>query len=151
VPTELIVTSTIDIDAPIATVWDLLTNPAQTPKYMFGCQALSDWAVGSPLRWQGVWEGKELTFVKGTIVQITSPTRLAYTTFDPNGTLADLPENYVTVTYTLSETDGKTQLTVTQGDFSTVGDGERRYAEASNNGEGWNPILVQIKALAEAA
>ena len=151
VTTELIVTNTIDIDAPTTTVWDMLTNPAQTPKYMFGCQALSDWTVGSPLRWQGIYEGNELIFVTGTVVGMAPPTYLAYTTFDPNGTLADLPENYVTVTYSLTEANGKTRLTVTQGDFATVGDGERRYAEASNNGEGWNPILVQIKALAEAA
>ncbi len=26
-----------------------------------------------------------------------------------------------------------------------VGDGERRYKESNNNGEGWNPILVKIK------
>ena len=29
-------------------------------------------------------------------------------------------------------------------------DGEKRYKEAFNNGEGWNPILVEIKKLVEA-
>lgn len=147
---DLTVTSTIAIDAPAVLVWDVLTDPEQTQKYMFGCEALSDWKPGSPLLWQGMWENREMVFVKGTIVAIDPTTLLAYTTFDPNSTLPDIPENYVTVTYRLIETNNQTRLTVTQGDFSFVADGERRYQEAHNNGEGWNPILVQVKAIAEA-
>jgi hypothetical protein len=30
-----------------------------------------------------------------------------------------------------------------------VADGQKRYEDSYNGGEGWNPILVQIKALAE--
>jgi hypothetical protein len=50
----------------------------------------------------------------------------------------------------LTENHGETMLKVSQGDYSTVAEGERRYKESYNNGEGWNPILVQIKALCEA-
>lgn len=146
----LIVRSSIKIHAPAAKVWDLLTNPEQTKKYMFGCGALSDWAVGSPLIWKGNFNGVELVAVKGTVTGIRPGEFLAYTTFDPNSTIPDVPENYVTVTYTLTETSGETLLEVTQGDFAGVADGQRRYEETYNNGEGWNPILVQIKALAEA-
>jgi uncharacterized protein YndB with AHSA1/START domain len=146
----LIVTSKIAIDAPVSTVWDILTNPEQTKKYMFGCETVSDWQPGSPLLWQGKWEGNDMVFVKGTIADIQPPSRLAYTTIDPNNpAIADAPENYLTVTYTLTNENGQTMLTVTQGDYSTVADGERRYQEAWNNGEGWNPILVEIKKIAE--
>ncbi|HKR03868.1 MAG TPA: SRPBCC domain-containing protein, partial [Bacteroidia bacterium] len=62
----------------------------------------------------------------------------------------DVPENYLTVTYSLSEKNGQTIFTVTQGNYATVADGERRYNEAYNGGEGWNPILEQIKKLVEA-
>jgi hypothetical protein len=64
--------------------------------------------------------------------------------------LADVPENYLTVTYDLVKEVGGTKLTVTQGDYTKVGDGDRRYAESYNNGEGWNPILKSIKSLVEA-
>jgi hypothetical protein len=50
----------------------------------------------------------------------------------------------------LSEENSQTALTVTQGDYAGVADGERRYQEAYNGGEGWNPILIEIKKLAEA-
>jgi hypothetical protein len=42
-------------------------------------------------------------------------------------------------------------LKVAQGDYSTVADGEKRFKDSSNNGEGWNPILVEIKKLVESA
>jgi hypothetical protein len=74
---------------------------------------------------------------------------LVYTVFDPNGTLADIAENYLSVTYDLASIDGGSRLTVTQGDYTKVGDGARRYAESYNQGEGWNPILKAIKKLVE--
>lgn len=146
----MIIENSISIHAPAAKVWDALVNPAQTKKYMFGCETVSDWKPGSSLLWKGTYEGKEMVFVKGNIVEIKPGKFLSYTVIDPNSaTIADIPENYLTVTYGLKEQNGDTLLTVTQGDFSKVAEGERRYAETNNGGEGWNPILVQIKALAE--
>ncbi len=147
---QLLVKSSIEIDAPKSKVWDALINPEQTKKYMFGCETVSDWKQGSSLLWKMDYEGKELIAVKGNIVDIQPEQRLAYTTFDPNSTMEDISENYLTVTYDLSSEDKKTVLTVTQGDYNKVAEGERRYKEAYNNGEGWNPILVEIKKLVEA-
>lgn len=147
---SLFVKNTIAINAPAAKVWDVLTNPQQTKKYMFGCETVSDWKKGSSLLWRGSYEGKEMIFVKGDIVDIKPPKLLVYTTIDPNSSIDDTSENYLTVTYALSEKNGQTTLTVTQGDYGKVAEGDRRYKEASNNGEGWNPILVEIKKLAES-
>ena len=147
----LFVKNTIGINASAAKVWDALTNPTQTKKYMFGCETVSDWKIGSPLLWRAYYEGKDMVFVKGKVVEILPGKLLTYTTFDPNSTMEDKPENYLTVTYTLTEKNGETTFTVTQGDYSTVAEGERRYKEAYNNGEGWNPILMEIKKLVETA
>lgn len=148
---KLIVKSQISIHAPASKVWDVLVNPQQTKKYMFGCEALSDWKPGSELIWKGQWEGKDMVFVKGHVVKIEPGKFLEYTTFDPNNpAIQDIPQNYVAVTYTLTEKKGETLLEVTQGDFSTVADGDRRYKETYNNGEGWNPVLVQVKQIAES-
>jgi uncharacterized protein YndB with AHSA1/START domain len=146
----MIVRSSIHIQAPAAKVWKALTDAEITKQYMFGCAALSDWKVGSPLLWKGTFNGIEVVAVKGTVVDIQPNKVLSFTTFDPNSTLEDIPENYVTATYTLTETKGETLLEVSQGDFSTVADGERRYAETYNNGEGWTPILREIKKIVEA-
>ena len=148
---ELYVTNNINIDAPISRVWEVLTKPEETKKYMFGCETISDWKPGSPLLWSAFYEGRDTVFVKGTVIEIDAPNHLVYSVIDPNSaTVPDLPENYVNVSYDLREADGQTLLTVSQGDFSTVADGQRRYEETLNNGEGWNPILIQIKALVES-
>jgi uncharacterized protein YndB with AHSA1/START domain len=145
----LIVKNEININAPASVVWDALVNPEQTKKYMFACETVSDWQVGSSLDWKGHYEGQEMIFVKGNIVDIQTGKFLAYTTIDPHSAIDDISENYLTVTYTLQETNGSTLLTVTQGDYSTVAEGERRYQEAYNNGEGWNLILLEIKKVVE--
>ncbi|MBL7816461.1 MAG: SRPBCC domain-containing protein [Saprospiraceae bacterium] len=139
----------IKINAPAAEVWDALVNPEKTKVYMFGCETVSDWQEGSPLLWQMEYEGKPFVPVKGHIVELDKNEYLAYTVFDPHATMPDIPENYLTVTYELSEDNGQTTLTVTQGDYDTVAEGERRYNESYNNGMGWQPILEQIKTLVE--
>ncbi len=117
---------------------------------MFGCETVSDWKVGSELLWQAEFEGKPKVFVKGHIVAIEPQVYLAYTVFDPNRTdMEDLPVNYLSVEYTLTQQGEETLLQVTQGDYSTVALGEKRYAEASNKGLGWQPILNLIRAQAE--
>jgi uncharacterized protein YndB with AHSA1/START domain len=147
---QLTVENSIIINEKASKVWDALTNPAQTKKYMFGCETVSDWKIGSPLLWKGNYEGKEMVFVKGNIVDIKPGKFLAYTTIDPNSGIADIPENYLTVTYELSEENGQTILNVTQGDYAKVGEGEKRYRETIDGG-GWEPILIQIKQLVEQA
>ncbi len=67
---SLIIRNKITIDAPVTKVWDALVNPEQTKQYMFGCEALSDWNVGSELLWKGVNEGQEIIYVKGQILEI---------------------------------------------------------------------------------
>ena len=106
--------------------------------------------TGSPLVWSAEMEGKTMVFVKGFITSIEPFKKLVYTVTDPNASWEDIPENYLNVTYTLSPVNGETLLTVRQDGFETAAEGEKRYREVSNNGEGWTPILVQIKNLLEA-
>ena len=145
----LVVTNTITIKAPAARVWDALINPELTKKYMFGCEALSDWKPGSPLIWKGNFNGIEMVAVKGSIIKFEPGKFLSYTVIDPNNpAIPDLPENYLIVTYELTGQDGQTQLTATQGDYNTVAEGAQRY-QHSIDGGGWTPILDQIKELLE--
>ena len=148
---KLIIQDSITINASPAKVWDALINPEQTKKYMFGCETVSDWKIGSPLLWKGNYEGKEMVFVKGNIVEFQPEKHLSYTTIDPNNTeIPDIPENYLTVRYELKEDNGQTVLTVSQGDYSKVADGERRYNDTVEGG-GWQTILDSIKELLEGS
>lgn len=147
---KLEIQNTITINAGPEKVWKALTQPEQTKKYMFGCETVSDWTPGSELLWRMDHEGQPFVAVKGNIREIQPEKFLAYTVFDPNSKMEDIPENYLTVTYALAPEKDHTRLTVTQGDYNAVAEGERRYQEAYNNGDGWNPILTQIKQVAES-
>ncbi|HLX94099.1 MAG TPA: SRPBCC domain-containing protein [Puia sp.] len=140
----------IEINMPCHVVWDMLVNPEQTKKYMFGCSAVSEWKVGSELLWKGLLENEEMIFVKGKILEIEPGKMLIYTVIDPNAPIADIPENYLRVRYSLAENRGVTTLTVVQDGFENAADGQRRYAESINGGQGWMPILQQIKEIAES-
>lgn len=144
-----VVRNTITIKASASKVWDALVNPEQTKKYMFGCETVSDWKVGSPLLWRGAYEGKEMVFVSGFILEILPEKLLRYSVIDPNAAYPHTPENHLNVTYELSEANGETTLSVSQDGFEGAADGEKRYTDVYNNGEGWNPIMIEIKKVAE--
>jgi uncharacterized protein YndB with AHSA1/START domain len=146
----LVISNTITINAPASTVWHALTDPQETKKYMFGCEALSDWNEGSSLIWKGNFNGVELVAVKGTVKKIQPERYLEYTVIDPNNAkIPDLPQNYLTVTCELSERNGMTTLEVTQGDYNTVAEGADRYRHSVDGG-GWGPILDAIKSQVES-
>lgn len=146
---QLVVQNDITIKGSVAQVWDALVNPKQTKKYMFGCEAISDWKIGSSLLWKMIYEGKEMIPVKGIILDIQPERFLKYTVIDAMANMKDIPENYLNVAYSLTEHNGVTTLTITQDGFERAADGEKRYQDVYNNGEGWNPILVQIRKLVE--
>ncbi len=147
--TPKVVKSTISINAPASEVWDALVNPQKTKIYMFGCETVSDWQAGSDLLWKAEHEGQEMVFVKGKILSIKPGSFLKYTVIDPFATYADIPENYLNVTYEVIPQGPKTMLIVTQDGFENAAEGEQRYIDVYNNGEGWNSILVEIKKVAE--
>jgi uncharacterized protein YndB with AHSA1/START domain len=143
---ELLIRKAIEVDAPVETLWKVLTDSEFIQQYMFGCNAETDWKPGSPLLWKGAADGK--LYVKGHIVSIEKPHRLAYTIFDPNSAIQDIPANYLTMTYELKKRDGRPSLLeITQGDFSAVEDGEKRYQHSL---EGDDSVLEGIKNLAES-
>jgi uncharacterized protein YndB with AHSA1/START domain len=143
--TELLIRKSIEVNAPVETLWKILTDPKFIPQYMFGCVAETDWKPGSPLLWKGAADGK--LYVKGHIVAHEKPHRLVYTIFDPNSTIKDVPANYLTMTYDLKKSGKNASvLEITQGDFSAVEDGQTRYQHSL---DGDDSVLKGIKQLAE--
>lgn len=136
----------IDIEATANEVWKILTDPEKTKRYMYGCEVISDWNPGDPIIWKGAED--KVVYVKGNIITFEPGKKLSFTVFDPNANYDDLPENYLTVVYTLNSQGNQTRLHVTQGDYSAVQDGEKRYQDTVSQG-GWQPVLEGIKDLAE--
>ena len=134
-------------NAPIETVWDLISNPAMTKQYMFGCEVLSEWTVGSPIIWQGKTEdGSDIVYVKGEITEVQQGEKVSFTMFDPNMGIADIPENYVNLTYELRQLEDGTQLTILQGDYTGVEHAEKRFEESE---KGWDMVIPLMKGVLE--
>jgi uncharacterized protein YndB with AHSA1/START domain len=131
----------IDIDAPASRVWTALTEPGQIKEYMFGSQVETDWKVGSPITWSGEYEGSSCQD-KGEVVTYDEPSELAVTHFSPMTGQEDLPENYHTVTYSLSESEGVTHLALTQDNNSS-------QEEADRSRSNWEQVLQGLKAHVE--
>jgi hypothetical protein len=57
----------IEIQAAIGRVWRTITDPDTIKLYFFGTQVICDWKVGSPIIFQGEWQGQTYKD-KGTII-----------------------------------------------------------------------------------
>src|SRR4051812_9473220 len=98
---ELTMKTSISIQAPPTRVWEALTDPEQIKQYFFGTEAISDWKVGSPLIFKGIWEGKEYVD-KGIILELEQNKKLKYNYWSSFSGTEDIPENYAHITYELS-------------------------------------------------
>lgn len=130
-----------EIDASPDTVWALLTQRGPDPDIMFGAEIVSDWRVGSPIRWKGEWEGKEFED-KGEVVEIDPPTRLVVTHFSPMSGDEDVPENYHRLSYDLEPAGDGTRVTLEQ-------DGNRTPEAAEHSTANWQTMLDGLKKAAE--
>ena len=134
--------ATITINAPASKVWDALTKPELIKQYLFGTEVTTDWRVGSPIRYKGVWQGKFYED-KGKVLQLEPGKLLVSTFWSSLSGLPDIPENYKTVRYELSSADDGTRLTVTQDNNSSE-------EEVSHSEQNWKMVLDGIKRLLES-
>ena len=133
--------ATITIDAPTSKVWDALTRPDLVKQYLFGTDVITDWKVGSPIRYKGVWQGKAYED-KGKVVQFVPGKLLVSTFWSSLEGLPDTPENYKTVTYELTAQGSQTQLTISQ-------DNNDSEEAARHSEQNWQMVLGGIKKLVE--
>ena len=133
--------ATVTINAPTSRVWDALTKPDLIKQYLFGTEVTTDWRVGSPITYQGTWEGKAYKD-KGKILQVEPESLLVSTYWSSLSGSADVPENYQTVRYELSAAGSETRLTVIQDNNATQED-------ANHSAQNWKMVLDGMKKLLE--
>lgn len=136
-----VATAQCEIDAPPEKVWRALTDPQLIKKYMFGSEVRTDWKPGSPITWQGEFEGRKY-MDKGEIIAVEPARRLEITHFSPLTGQEDRPENYHRVSYELQQTDGGTSLRLTQDNSSSA-------EEAEHSAATWQMMLDGLKKVAE--
>lgn len=144
--TKLVAKSSLSINATSGKVWEALLNPVKLQTIMLGMKPVSDWKVGSELRWIGRHAEKPNDNAKGTIEIIDPARKFQFTFYYPGYGYPDIPENYNTVLFILSETGATTLVTVEQGDFAVFKEGETFRGHSQNF---WEASLKILKAVAE--
>jgi len=132
---------TVIINAPKSKVWKALTKPALIKQYLFGTEVTTDWKVGNPIIYKGIWDGKEYED-KGVVLQIEPEKLLVSTYWSSLSGLPDIPEYFKTVSYELSTEGDGTMLTITQ-------DNNDSQEEANHSEQNWKMVLDGMKKLLE--
>jgi len=138
---NLTLKTSIEINAPAAKVWEALTNPAIVKQYFFGTNVKTDWKKGSPIIWEGEWDGKTYQDT-GKILEVDPGKSVKYNYWSSMSGTDDTPDNYLDITYDLSENGGKTLLTITQEKIKSE--------EAKNHSEqNWQSVFGKMKEMVE--
>lgn len=138
---NLVCETSITIDADASKVWKAITTPRLIKKYLFGTDTKSDWQEGSPITYEGEYEGKAYKD-KGVIKKL-EPERIFQSTYwSSMGGKEDNPENYNLVTYKLAPKNGKTVVTLLQDNIQSE-------IEKEHVTENWKMTLKSLKKVAE--
>ena len=136
-----VATATADIAASPERVWAALTDPEQIAVYMQGSRVTTTWVVGSPITWDGEYDGREYQD-KGEVLIVDEPHVLSMTHYSPMMGQPDEPESYHTLVYTLTPSDAGTRLELTQ-------DGNESEEQAEQFSRNWQQMLDGLKAHVE--
>jgi uncharacterized protein YndB with AHSA1/START domain len=141
--TGFVATAEVHVAAEPERVWAALTEPDQIAAYMYGSRVETTWEVGSPITWEGEYEGRPYQD-KGEVLRHDEPHVLSVTHYSPLLGQPDEPEYYHTLVYTLTEKDGGTHLGLTQ-------DGCEDEVQAEQFSRNWQQMLDGLKAQVEGS
>lgn len=99
---NLIASSSILINSTSQRIWDVLTNPKEIKIYLFGTKVTSDWKKGSPISFEGNYDG-HIYHDKGIIIDNQPMQLIKYSYWSSFSGLEDKAENYAIVSYKLEE------------------------------------------------
>lgn len=117
---DRIVTRTVPINAPAASVWAALTTPSIMARWMAQepIAIITTWQVGRPLLIRGQLHG--LAFEnKGQVLHYQPAQLLQYTHLSSLSNLPDEPASYTIVAFHLIPAPPQTTLTLTVWNFPT--------------------------------
>jgi len=122
-------------------VWEALTTPALIKKYFFNTNVITDWHIGSPIVFEGEWDGQSY-HDKGIILDYKEKELLKYTYWSSMSGTEDKPGNYVIISYKLKGDYNSTTLTIVQ---ENIPNEETRDHSMQN----WKKVLGALKEMVE--
>jgi len=139
---NLKVSKSIEIHSTAEEVWNALTNPEKIKAYLFGTETITDWKIGSPIIFQGEYDGNKY-IDKGNVLENKRNESLKYNYWSGFSGLEDKLDNYSIVTYHIENaSDNQVKLTWTQEGFANK-EGQQ------HSEKGLYGMLEQIKKMVE--
>lgn len=139
---DLHVSKTILVNISDTKVWKALTSPEIIKDYLYGTETITDWKVGSPIVFQGEYEGHKYRD-HGVILKNEPLKCISYSYWSGFSGLEDKPENYSSVTYVLEKkSDNTTEFTWIQKGYAS----EENQKHSEN---GMHDFLMKFKEVAE--
>jgi len=144
----LFVRKTLVIHALTSKVWDVLTKPEYTSKWItqFSPKIVlleSTWKKGSPVLWK---EKNGHVNVQGTVTAVKPHSLLRFTVGPADSKVDVTYSEDDGIMYTLEGRKGYTHLSITQGDFAKVPE-HAKYADLTSRV--WDHVLPIVQQLAE--
>ena len=125
----------IVIEAPVAKVWKVFTDPSVTK--LMGGSYVTDWKPGSSLGWRA---NSGQMYTNGKVLHVESHKVIEHTLLD----MADSTKTLCTITYHFKEEGEQTRLEATETPHVHWSD--QQYSDAS---DGWDAALKLVKDIAE--
>jgi uncharacterized protein YndB with AHSA1/START domain len=119
-------------------LWEALTQPDLTRQYFHGTDFHSELTLGSAIEYELTEDGESRIAVRGEIIEIDPPHRLAYTF-----AFAAMDDPPTTVRYEMESVGEMVKMTVIHEGF------EAENETWSATQQGWPPILSGLKTLLE--
>ena len=135
------------INAEPLNVWQTLTKPKYIRKFFFNSILNTSWEEGSSIAFYNDEANQPIKMVHGRVLKFKKEQILSYTLFPSSAEFEDHLKNHLTLTYTLQDLIGKTQLIIEQEGFETVEEGKSRYESSIL---GWDHSLPLLKETAES-
>jgi uncharacterized protein YndB with AHSA1/START domain len=131
----------ISIAAPPSVVFDALTDSEKIVQYYPLKEVRSTWQFGSEIILKGSNGNQDFTDF-GTIEILLPHEKFQYSYWSDNHRTARVPENYLTICYTLHETDNSTNLELEHKNLKS----ETMYLQMLDV---WDFLLSNLKKYAE--
>lgn len=129
-----------------ANVWQLLTDPQLTQRYMYNCQLHADWRVGGQAIWKAQDENsKWVEHVKAEVLVYSPHQHLAF--YIKHQATEKRPEVISELHFHLEpETEG-VMLTIRQGDFFKLNLENELFERCQKGWEYVMPLLLETSQL----
>ena len=138
---QLVSESDIQINAAPSDIWEALVNPETASQYFFGAEITTSWKAGNSITFKGEYNGNSYE-EKGILLHVEPNVQLQYSHWSHFDGLPDLPENYRTWTFTITEKQGVCYLTISEDNIPTE-------KQKNRSDEFWQEVLGKIKRIVE--